>query len=243
MKIKIILLLAILSMFLQYNVTVQNASLLFADTTVSQRADQDTKNWNIEKLDTAKNASYLSAIEKDVILEMNMVRCDPKKYAELYIKTELQYYNGRLFKKPGEITLQTNEGREAAESCIAELSRMRSAGILKPEIGLARGAADHTKDQSKSGRTGHNGSDGSTPFTRIKRYGGGYTTAGENIAYGGTRGRELIVQLLIDDGVPGRGHRKNIMSRDFTQTGVSFATHSDYRTMCVINYANGYVSK
>lgn len=43
----------------------------------------------------------------------------------------------------------------------------------------ALAAKDHALDQSKTGRTGH---DGSNPFQPMERYGGGYNTAGENCA-------------------------------------------------------------
>jgi uncharacterized protein YkwD len=79
----------------------------------------------------------------------------------------------------------------------------------------------------------------------MKRYGvfGGSWTLGENIAYGDTTGREIICSLLIDDGVPNRGHRTNIMNKAFTQTGCAYGTHTQYRTSCTITYANGYSSK
>jgi uncharacterized protein YkwD len=119
--------------------------------------------------------------------------------------------------------------------------------ILIPERGLSLAAKDHVTDQSRTGQTGHNGSDGSTPETRIKRYGvfSGYwvfRALGENIAYGFTTGREIVCALLIDDGVPNRGHRTNIMHMVFTQTGVAYGTHTQYRTSCTITYANGYKS-
>ena len=148
----------------------------------NRREDPDAANWNIEILDTAKDAEYLSPIEKDVVLEMNKVRTDPKKYAELYIQTELQYYNGNLYQKPGEITIQTQEGKSAVESCVTALIKMSKVSVLTPELGLSLGAKDHTVDQGKSGKTGHDGGDGSTPVTRILRYGKGYTYAGENLA-------------------------------------------------------------
>ncbi|GHU62947.1 lipoprotein [Spirochaetia bacterium] len=207
-----------------------------------RRAAPDSSNWDIEKLDTAKDADYLSGIEKDVVLEMNMVRSDPKKYAVLYIQPKLQYFNGNNYSVPGQITLVTQEGKKAVDGCIAALSKMKSVALLTPELGLSLGAKDHTNDQGKTGQTGHDGSDRSTPFTRINRYGSGYKTAGENLAYGGTSGRDMVTQLLIDDGVPSRGHRTNIMNKDFSQTGVSFGTHAQYRTMCAITYASGYTS-
>jgi uncharacterized protein YkwD len=207
-----------------------------------QRADADAAHWDMESLDTARDVEYLSAVEKDVVLEMNKVRSDPKKYAEQYIQPELRYYNGNRYSKPGQTTIQTQEGKKAVEACIAALSKMKSVPPLKPELGLSLGARDHTADQGKTGKTGHDGSDRSTPFTRIKRYGTGYTAAGENLAYGSTTGREIVSQLLIDDGVPSRGHRTNIMSKDFDQTGVSFGKHPQFRTACTITYAKGYVS-
>jgi uncharacterized protein YkwD len=209
----------------------------------TRRASPDTANWDIEALDTAKDAGYLSAIEKDVVLEMNMVRSNPKKYAELYIQTELRYYNGNLYQRPGQIAIQTQEGKKAVETCVTALSRLQGVQLLKPEVGLSLGTKDHTADQGKTGKTGHDGSDKSTPFTRIDRYGQGYKTAGENLAYGPVSGRDIVTQLLIDDGVPSRGHRTNIMNKAFSQTGVSFGAHPQFRTMCAIAYADGYVSK
>jgi uncharacterized protein YkwD len=45
----------------------------------------DRGGWDIARLDTARNVDYLSDLEKDIILEMNMARSDPQRYAELYI--------------------------------------------------------------------------------------------------------------------------------------------------------------
>jgi hypothetical protein len=208
----------------------------------NKRADPDAANWDIAVLDTAANVDYLTGIEKDVILEMNKVRTNPKKYAELYIQPRLKYYSGKDYSVPGQITILTQEGVTAVNGCITALNRASSVGILVPERGLSLAAKDHVTDQSKTGQTGHNGSDRSTPETRMKRYGvfGGTWTLGENIAYGNTAGREIICSLLIDDGVPNRGHRTNIMNRAFTQTGVAYGTHTQYRTSCTITYANGY---
>ncbi|GHV92112.1 hypothetical protein AGMMS50268_26150 [Spirochaetia bacterium] len=213
-----------------------------APALAARRANPDAANWDIEKLDTAKDADYLSPVEKDVILEMNKVRSDPKKYAELYIKPRLQNYNGNMYSESGKTTIRTNEGRKAAEGCYNALIKMQAVPLLFPEKGLSLAAKDHVNDQSKTGRTGHDGSDKSTPFTRMGRYGKGYKTAGENIAYGTNTGRDIIVNLLIDDGVPSRGHRQNIMKRDYNQTGTAAGGHTQYGSMCVIVYANGYIN-
>jgi len=206
----------------------------------NRRATPDSANWDIETLDTARDMDYLTGIEKDVILEMNMVRTNPRKYAELYIQPKLKYFDGKNYSIPGQITIVTQEGTAAVNACISALNRARSAGILLPELGMTKAVYDHVADQSISGRTGHDGSDGSSPFTRMARYGSGGNPAGENISYGTNTGREIVCQLLIDDGVPSRGHRANIMNGAFTQTGVGFGTHTQYKYMCAIVYANRY---
>jgi uncharacterized protein YkwD len=213
-------------------------------TNTNRRSDPDAANWDISVLDTAANADYLTAIEKDVILEMNKVRTNPKKYAELYIQPRLRYFSGKNYSVPGQITIVTEEGATAVNGCITALNRANSVGILIPEKGLSLAAKDHVTDQGKTGQTGHNGSDRSTPETRMKRHGvfSGSWTLGENIAYGSTTGRDIIVDLLVDDGVPNRGHRTNIMNKAFTQTGAGFGTHTQYRTSCTITYGNGYTS-
>lgn len=72
---------------------------------------------------------------------------------------------------------------------------------------MTKAAADHTKDMGFAGKTGHVGTDGSNVFFRIKRYGKWKGGCGENLAYGPKTGKGVLLNLLIDDGVPDRSHR------------------------------------
>ena len=208
----------------------------------NDRADPDAANWDIDDLDTAKDIEYLVGIEKDVILEMNKARSDPKKYAELYIRPKLEYFIGKNYSAPGQITIATKEGKTAVNNCINSMLKMPTVGLLTPELGMSLAAKDHVNDQSKTGKTGHTGSDKSSPFKRMERYGSWDTLAGENLAYWYSTGREIIVALLVDDGVTSRGHRTNIMNKSFSKTGVSVGTHPRYGLMCAIEYAAKHTS-
>ena len=204
--------------------------------------NMDNENWDIELLDTARENTYLTTVEKNIILELNKVRSNPKKYAELYIKPMLKYFNGYLYSEPGKDEETTHEGIISAEECYYELSKMNDVQILFPEYGLSLGAKDHIKDQGPIGITGHIGTDRSRPHDRAIRYGiGNYI--GENISYGNNSAKEMIIRLIIDDGIPSRGHRNSIMNKEYNQVGVATGIHKRYGTMCVIMLARGYISK
>ena len=50
-------------------------------------------------------------------------------------------------------------------------------------------------------------------------------------------------QLIVDSGVPNRGHRLNIFSRGYQAAGVGCARHSVYGAMCVIDFAGAIVQR
>jgi uncharacterized protein YkwD len=191
-------------------------------------------------MDTTGGAEYLTAAECAVIIEINMVRTDPAAYASTFLKPLRAYYRGRLLQYPGEIAIRTSEGIRALDECIRALEKSSPLSPLAPKKGLTLAARDHVKDQAGTGRTGHTGSDGSSFTTRMSRYGKWNTSAGENIDYGNSQARRIVMSLLIDDGVASRGHRKNLLDKSFNFIGTAVGTHQVYGSMCVIDLAGSY---
>jgi uncharacterized protein YkwD len=134
-------------------------------------------------------------------------------------------------------TMGTQEGVSAWKEAASVLSSSAAKlPALQWSEGLAQACYDHINDQGPSGQNGHTGSDGSSPFDRIDKYVKS-TASGENLAYSDSvTGTDMVLQLLIDDGVPNRGHRTNIVSTDFTHGGVSCGCHTVYTEMCCFAY-------
>lgn len=181
-----------------------------------------------------------SAFERALLAEHNAARTNPKRYAENLIAM-LPYFEGTVMRRPGSrVGLQTNEGANAVREAIRALAQQEPLPPLEWADGMWSAARDHVLDQGPRGATGHDGSDGSTMDTRIRRYGAWSGTAAENIDYGSANARDVLISLIVDDGVPSRGHRRNIFNPNLRVMGGACGNHTRYRSMCVIDYAGGF---
>ncbi len=196
------------------------------------------KGWDINTLNIAVSASYLNDEEKNLILAMNLVRSNPPLYADIYVKPFMAMYEGKQIHYPDGTIIKTEEGLIPVRELYDELMQTKPLPPLKPSRGLSRAAASHAYYQSQNGQIGHDGQGGMRK--RIEKQGKWSGALGENISYGYQSGHEAVLSLLIDDGVQSRGHRKNILSPDFSTTGVSINTHPKYKWVHVIDYAGGF---
>lgn len=58
------------------------------------------------------------------------------------------------------------------------------------------------------------------------RYCREFYLACENIAYGSFTGIEVVINLIIDDGVKSRGHRTNLFHDKLGEVGIAASYHS-----------------
>ncbi len=156
----------------------------------------------------------------------------------------LTYFDGDIIRWPGNpVGLKTNEGRDAFREAIDFLQYTKPLPPLEWSEQLARAAADHAHDVGPKGLTGHTGSDGSSMAQRIERYCEWVGTIGENCDFGEKTAERVIAALVVDDGVPSRGHRKNIYSSEFKYVGIGTAPHKTYKRCTVFDYASGVQEK
>jgi uncharacterized protein YkwD len=161
-----------------------------------------------------------------ILAELNFARQSPSAYAGLLLQNKPSFLR--------------QEG--VLNETVAFLRRTQPRPPLTLSPGLCQAAADHCRDQAR-GAMGHNGNDGSSPAARINRYGTPVQGWGENIAYGHRTAREIVLALIIDDGVRGRGHRKNIFNPAYHLAGAAYGQHARFGSVCDIDFASGYIEK
>jgi len=219
--------------------SVENSQAVAREVVVSEPtapADTSEVTWS-----GAVSAEQLAGLSQELIGEINRLRADPAAYAQGLIRLR-PYYEGNLVKVPGQPIVAVQEGIAALDEAIAALQSAQPLATLSPSVGMAQGAADHSDDLGFKGLTGHYGSDGSDPFVRINRYGSWAQSAGENITYGAPTSAEWhMIQLLVDDGVPSRGHRETLLNPAYRRVGAACSPHATYRIVCVMTHAGDYV--
>lgn len=185
---------------------------------------------------------FYSELELGIVAEMNRARLDPSAYSDFLRDWRRQFRGTKARIAPGSF-LQTKEGISAVDEAIRVVESTGKAPKLRLSHGLSRAARDHVVDQGNAGTLGHIGSNSSDPFDRINRYGRWQKSAGENISYGAQTATAVVRDLVVDDGIPDRGHRHNIFRPDYRVAGVACGYHKTYKVMCVISYAAGYQEK
>ena len=175
-----------------------------------------------------------------VLEALNQFRANPAAYATV-LEEKRKYFIGNLLEMPGEPNLITHEGIAPLDEAIQQL-RAAQVALTRLQLaeGLSRAAADHVSDTGGIGITSHLGTDGSDLTKRIARYGTWTGGASEVIDYGARDASEVILNLLIDDGVANRGHRKSLLDPRWRYAGIACGPHSVLRTMCVIDFVAGY---
>jgi uncharacterized protein YkwD len=182
-----------------------------------------------------------SASGRAVIREMNLARQNPALYAT-FLQELRSRMNGNLLVLPGTTRIRTKEGTAAVDEAIRFLRNAQALAPLAFSPGMSRAAADHCADQA-SGGFGHEGRDRSHAGQRIARYGTSMGGWAENISYGKSTARDVVLALIIDDGLPARKHRTNIFNPNYNVAGAAFGPHARFRTMCSMDFAGGYAER
>jgi uncharacterized protein YkwD len=190
----------------------------------------------------------MTPAEREMIYEINRVRSNPKSYIP-YLQTMLNKAT-TILKKYGKgqknysltFTTTTKQGKEiskvdttwhyvneeevkALKTLINDLNKLLPLSVLLPDSGIYKAANKHARDQGKHNwQLMHTGSDGSSPWDRITLFSPAMSFGNENIAGNSATmatPRDFVIQLLVDDGIPGYGHRYNLLDPQWTHAACS----------------------
>jgi uncharacterized protein YkwD len=173
--------------------------------------------------------------EAELLAELNFARTQPRRYADR-LRAYRRYFRGKIVYYPGRMEgLRTAEGVRAVDEAIALLDKQAPLQPVAASRLLAQVARDHVREQGPRGTTGHISADGANPRDRSQRRGGG-TYVAETITYGPPTAAEVVRQLIVDDDVPGRGHRRVVYATEMRFAGAACGPHTGYRVMCVVEF-------
>ncbi len=111
-----------------------------------------------------------------------------------------------------------NEARSHKRRCGNKV--YRAVGPLKPVPALNRAALRHAQDMARYSYLGHEGRDGSKPAQRATSAGYAWRVVGENVAAG-----SATAEQAVEDWLKSPGHCANLMSKNFTETGIAFVVN------------------
>lgn len=172
----------------------------------------------LEKANTAAEFKYYSDEEKKVIFFMNLARLDGNLFAE----TLLDAY----------VNANGVQNTYYLRTLYRDLKKAEGLPVLIPEEDLTSIAQGHATESGRTGHVGHKEFE-----KRFKPYmGAPYSNVGENCSYGYSSAIDIVITLLIDDGVKNVGHRVNILKPEFNSVGVAIREHKRYRYNCVIDF-------
>ncbi len=174
--------------------------------------------WNKEvflDLNTARDSNYLTAMEKDLIWILNLLRRDP----QLFLRTVVLNPKSDFYQYP-------QHRNSYYISLIKALQKQKpNRKPLMPDQILFQSAYCHALNSGKTGFVGHD-----------RKWNCNTSFRGECISYGFDDALDIVMQLLLDDGVPSLGHRSICLSNSYNELGISIQPHTTYSYNAVLDF-------
>jgi uncharacterized protein YkwD len=175
--------------------------------------------WSNHKYDyynTASTSSYLSSEEKNVLWVLNLARAYP-----------LQFLNTVVLNPKSEYYVKPEKRNHYFISLMTNLKSMKPIiEPLTPDSAAFISARCHAIQCGIDGSIGHD----------RKRSGCSKEFEGECCDYGNDNAVDILLNLLVDDGIPGVGHRLICLSDAYTKIGISIQPHKVYEVNTVMDF-------
>ncbi len=168
----------------------------------------------------------MSDFNEDLIMEINLLRTNPKKYAKT-ISKYMNYFKGNLLCLPDtNAGIQTEEGVEAFKEAVDFLNKQENLEPLKPSKGLCRIAEEFIAIYQKPDSGELANKDMEDIINKYGSFSGSFSRA---MDFGGETAEMAIINLVVSDGDPSRGQRESLLSNEIKKVGVANGEHEVYR--------------
>jgi uncharacterized protein YkwD len=151
--------------------------------------------------------------EKNAYHYLNYARTKPKEFCEKFVVPNWDKSNSYH------------------NSLVKTLRAMAPVPPVFPEFRLFQSALCHARTSGKTGYVGHDRQKDPRTGSSCNSF-----FMGECCSYGRNNGLGIILQLLIDNGVPSLGHREICLSRGYTNVGISIQPHEGYNYNTVLDF-------
>jgi hypothetical protein len=175
--------------------------------------------WNDEKYlvcNTAAAANYMTDNEKELIYVLNLARMNPVLFTNSVVK-----------KFPDKIGEEHLRKSAYYNSLLDSMGNMKPLPLLYPDEACYTSAACHAKATGADGSVGHDRSPGCRTKMRF---------SAECCDYGHSSAVDIVMSLLVDEGVKSLGHRKICLWPYYKKIGVSIQPHKMYRYTAVLDF-------
>ena len=184
------------------------------------------------------------AIQRDLFIELNNLRKNPKSYIPL-IELEMKSLkkNNILKKRDSNLQIQTVEGKDAYIESINFLQNQEGVPPVKEESRLNSAALDLVKDIGTRGVVSHQDQYGQYVSERIEKYCEWDYSASELIEVSSKNPQDILISLIVDDGLKNRPDRMTLFNPAYSYVGISCGMHSEYEIVTVIVFTGSIRQK
>lgn len=164
---------------------------------------------NFKDTHSARLVPWMTQSEKMTLYWLNVARLDPKGFCRRFVLPAYRRDSSNAY----------------LASLVDYMMRMQPRNALLPDQVQYNNAACHARSSGSRGYVGHTRQ---TAECKTAYY-------GECCAYGNSDPLRIVLQLLIDEGVPSLGHRYICLGR-YDVVGIATAPHTGYGSNTVLNF-------
>lgn len=199
--------------------------LLFSQNSITDTGTDSplaiySSEWNDAKYigcNTAASVTYMNEEEKKVLYILNLVHSNPALFAKTVL-TKYPAVSGKDY---------LTDDIYYYKSLVDTLLKLKPLPFFYPDEKCWKSAQCHAYSSGKTGYVGHQRQ--SQACKAQKKY------YGECCDYGNADPLDIVMSLLIDEGVPSLGHRYLLLN-NYSKAGVSIQPHIKYGSNAVIDF-------